>query len=100
MELRKKTLNKSEYVVKTISNYKKTGRTMLVVKIMSEADSYELCYDTLYSWDSVHDYGESVYNPVAYKTGNKTIAGGVSQTTAVQSMHTERKIRMQFRMRS
>lgn len=72
----KKTLNKSEYVVKTISNYKKTGRTMLIVKVMSEADSYELCYDTLYSWDSVHDYGESVYNPVAYKTGNKTIAGG------------------------
>lgn len=72
----KKTLNKSEYIVKTISNYKKTGRTMLVVKITSEADSYELSYDTLYSWDSVHDYGEDVYNPVAYKTGNKAIAGG------------------------
>ena len=49
---------------------------MLVVKILSGAQWYELNYDTLYTWDSINDYGNNVYNPVAYKTGNDTISNG------------------------
>ena len=70
------TLNSSEYTVKTYDNYKKSGRTLLVVKINTSGSKYTMTYDTIYSWDSISDYGESVYNPVAYKTGNQDIAGG------------------------
>ena len=69
-------LSSSEYKINTIQDYKGTGRTMLVVKILSGAQWYELDYDTLYTWDSINDYGNNVYNPVAYKTGNDTISNG------------------------
>ena len=69
-------LSSSEYKISTIQDYKGTGRTMLVVKILSGAQWYELNYDTLYTWDSINDYGNNVYNPVAYKTGNDTISNG------------------------
>lgn len=69
-------LSSSEYKISTIQDYKGTGRTMLVVKILSSAQWYELDYDTLYTWDSINDYGNNVYNPVAYKTGNDTISNG------------------------
>ena len=69
-------LSSSEYKISTIQDYKGTGRTMLVVKILSGAQWYELDYDTLYTWDSINDYGNNVYNPVAYKTGNDTISNG------------------------
>ena len=69
-------LSSSEYKISTIQDYKGTGRTMLVVKILSGAQWYELGYDTLYTWDSINDYGNNVYNPVAYKTGNDTISNG------------------------
>lgn len=69
-------LSSSEYKISTIQDYKGTGRIMLVVKILSGAQWYELDYDTLYTWDSINDYGNNVYNPVAYKTGNDTISNG------------------------
>lgn len=69
-------LSSSEYKISTIQDYKGTGRAMLVVKILSGAQWYELDYDTLYTWDSINDYGNNVYNPVAYKTGNDTISNG------------------------
>lgn len=69
-------LSSSEYKISTIQDYKGTGRTMLVVKVLSGAQWYELDYDTLYTWDSINDYGNNVYNPVAYKTGNDTISNG------------------------
>ena len=69
-------LSSSEYKISTIQDYKGTGRTMLVIKILSGAQWYELDYDTLYTWDSINDYGNNVYNPVAYKTGNDTISNG------------------------
>ena len=69
-------LSSSEYKISTIQDYKGTGRTMLVVRILSGAQWYELDYDTLYTWDSINDYGNNVYNPVAYKTGNDTISNG------------------------
>lgn len=69
-------LSSSEYKISIIQDYKGTGRTMLVVKILSGAQWYELDYDTLYTWDSINDYGNNVYNPVAYKTGNDTISNG------------------------
>lgn len=69
-------LSSSEYKISTIQDYKGTGRTMLVVEILSGAQWYELDYDTLYTWDSINDYGNNVYNPVAYKTGNDTISNG------------------------
>ena len=69
-------LDSSEYTIKTIDNYKNTGRAMLIVKIKTSGDYYQLIYNTLYSWDSINDYGDNVYNPIAYKTGNSSITNG------------------------
>lgn len=72
-------------------NYKNSNRTLLKVEIKDAADSYDLYFDTIYSWESIHDYGRVVYNPIAYETGNATIAngqadnGGVGKVTHTQN---------------
>lgn len=69
-------LPSSEYSVNTISNYRNSGRTMVVIQINAPADSYTVTYDTRHAWNSIKDYGKNVYNPVAFETGNDSIAGG------------------------
>lgn len=69
-------LSDSAFNVSIEENYKNTGRTMLTVKVKEPGDHYTVFYDTMHSWDSINDYGASVYNPVAYETGNDTITSG------------------------
>lgn len=69
-------LPSSTYTVKTIDNYKDTGRTMLIIDIHVSANHYNVYYNTVHSWNSLADYGREAYNPVAYETGNNTITNG------------------------
>ena len=70
-------LRESQYDVSTITNYKNTGRTMLIVSVKKSSDSgYRLTYSTVQSWESLYDFGNSVRNSVAFETGNSSIAGG------------------------
>lgn len=64
------------FTVKTIENYRNSGRTMLIVQIKDPGACYSVYYTTIHSWDSIVDYGKLVTNPVAYETGNEEIAGG------------------------
>lgn len=69
-------LKENEYSVSTISNYNDTGRTLLIVTIPGEANNYAVTYDTIHPWDSIKDFGNDVYNPVAYETRNDKIYKG------------------------
>ena len=71
-----KQLGENEYEVSTIENYKNSDRTMLIVRVKTEAPYYTVLYDTIYEWDAIKDYGRNLLNPVAYETGNDTIANG------------------------
>lgn len=71
-------LSSSSYTVKTIDNFNGSGRTLVRVDIKEEASKYKLFLDTVHSWNAISDYGVSVYNPVAYKTGNDTIKDGTA----------------------
>lgn len=66
----------TDFTVNTIKNYKKTGRTLLVIKINTEADHFYVTFDTVHSWNSINDFGRNVYNPAAYETGNESITKG------------------------
>lgn len=57
-------------------NWRGSGRTMLKVVIKDPGIHYTLSYETIHSWASVREYGNAVYNPVAYETGNGSITGG------------------------
>lgn len=71
-------LSSSSYTVKTVDNFNGSGRTLVRVDIKEEASKYKLFLDTVHSWNAISDYGVSVYNPVAYKTGNDTIKDGTA----------------------
>lgn len=64
------------FSVETKYNFKNSGRTLLIIKISDQADAYTVMYDTVYSWTSIKDWGNKVYNPVAYETGNPNIYTG------------------------
>ena len=69
-------LPENEYTYETIPNYNNTGRTMLIINIDEQAQYYTVYYKTIHSWESMHDFGRSVLNPVAYETGNEKITKG------------------------
>lgn len=71
-------LPETAFTVEQIPNYKNTGRTLLIVKIKEEAKYYDIFFDTVHSWDSISDWGNDVYNPVAYETGNDKIKYGTN----------------------
>ena len=71
-------LRVNAYTVEQQQNYKGTGRSLLIVKIKEPADWYEVYYDTIHPYESIRDYGNLVYNPVAYETGNADITSGVT----------------------
>jgi len=73
-------IDPSKYEVSTISNFRDTGRTMLVVRLKESFQYATLTYDMIYSWESVVDYGENVLNSVAYESGNDFIANGLPDT--------------------
>lgn len=66
----------SAFTVNTIDNYKGTGRTMLIVQVNETGKEYMLSFDTNHAWNAIKDYGNTVYNPVAYETGNASIYNG------------------------
>lgn len=70
------TLPEDCYDFEFTENFRNSGRTMLKVTVHEPAQEYELHYDTVHSWESIHDYGPSLLNPAAYQTGNEDIAEG------------------------
>ena len=72
-----KELNQSDYDVQTITNYKGTGRTLLIINIKVATETqYNISYSTVHSMESLYDYGTTVRNTLAYETGNNVIANG------------------------
>lgn len=68
--------NITAYTVNTIDNYNGTGRTMAIIHINAVGKCYTVWFDTIHAWNSIKDYGNDVYNPIAYKTGNASIYQG------------------------
>ena len=69
-------LSDGQYSVKTVENYKNSGRTMLIVQYNVPADKYYFTYSTNHAWDVILEYGKKVLNSVAYETGNEDIGDG------------------------
>lgn len=87
--------NAVEFTTSVLDNYKNTGRTMLVVQA-NVPDDIERNYDNqshsnttyrlfsgftvkfsgYYSWDSIYDYGNTLTNTVAYKSGSGALLNG------------------------
>ena len=74
----KGTLKDSQFSYELKADYKNSGRTMLVVRVKPQAKYYNVYYHTQHAWDSIKDYGNDIKNPVAYETGNDSIAKGYS----------------------
>ena len=72
------TVSPADYTVTTSDNFNGTGRTMFRLDIKDPSEKYTVFFDTTYSWNNLKDFGTNIYNPVAYKTGNKSIAGGTA----------------------
>lgn len=73
-----KEISKGKYNIETISNYKNTGQTLLVVKTETAAKRFSLKYTTIHTYENVKDYGKSQKVEVAYETGNEQIINGHS----------------------
>ena len=69
-------LSDGQYSVKTVENYKNSGRTLLTVQYNVPADKYYFIYSTSHAWDVILEYGKKVLNTVAYETGNEDIGDG------------------------
>lgn len=89
-------LDISGYDVSTIVNYNGTGRTMLKVKLKEPFNTAELTYSTIYSWESVIDYGGNLLISTAYETENEDIADGypdnggkISETALMKNLDPE-----------
>ncbi|MBQ8935029.1 MAG: hypothetical protein IJ049_01310, partial [Oscillospiraceae bacterium] len=65
-----------QYSVKTVENYKGSGRTMLIVQYNVPADKYYFTCATSHPWDVILEHGDNVLNSVAYETGNEDIGDG------------------------
>ena len=75
-------LPENEYTFETIPNYNNSGRTMLIINIDEQAQYYTVYYKTIHSWESMHDFGRNVLNPVAYETGNEKIFNPIALRNA------------------
>ncbi len=64
------------YSLELIPNWRGSGRTMMKITVLQKGVNYSLSYETIHAWTSIKDYGNAVYNPVAYETGNENIAKG------------------------
>ena len=69
-------LKESQFSYELKTDYKNSGRTLLVVRIKPQAKYYNVYYHTQHAWDSIKDYGKDIKNPVAYETGNDSITKG------------------------
>jgi len=65
-----------EFSIELIPNWRNSGRTLMKVIVKTPGTNYSLSYETNHSWASILEYGNNVYNPVAYESGNDRIANG------------------------
>ena len=67
------------YTYELKPNWQNSGRTMLVVNCQTTEDVYNkgfyLDYKGYYSWNAISDYGKTLNNTFAYKTGNDEYGG-------------------------
>ena len=64
--------------VSSEANYKGTGRTLYKFTTTDTVSNPQLFFTTNFSYDGIRDYGDIIYNPVAYETGNKQISNGTA----------------------
>ena len=69
-------LDSSEFSCTFVHDYNGTGRTLMIIRVLVRFDRAEFTYSTYYSWDSIIDYGTTLLNSVAYRTGNSTLGNG------------------------
>lgn len=62
--------------VSSKQNYKNTGRTLYTFSSSDKFGHGILQFKTNFAYDSVRDYGNAIYNPVAFETGNNSITNG------------------------
>lgn len=74
------TLRANQYTVDYQDNYKGTNRQLIIVTVKEPGDKYDLSYTSVHPYESLRDYGNLVYNPVVYETGNADIKDGVTNT--------------------
>lgn len=71
-------LTLGEYSYETQSNYRNTGRTLLLITITEPTKTrYSFSYTTSHAHASINDYGKNLLNSVAYETGNDKIGEGL-----------------------
>jgi len=68
--------------VEQYPNYKETGCELIKVRVTEPGDYYQLYYDSVHPYESIRDYGNLVYNPIAYETGNDDIKYGQENSDA------------------
>lgn len=66
--------------VSSTPNFKNTGRTLYKFTTNDTVTQPKLTFTTNFAYDSVRDYGENVYNPVVFETGNTKISNGTNDT--------------------
>lgn len=79
------------YNVSIIDNWNKTGRTMMIVRASLPQEinknyinvnnniaysGFSIKFTAYYSWDSIYDYGNTLNNTIAYKSGNGALTEG------------------------
>jgi len=82
----KAALDKTDFTVELIPNYKNSGRQMLIVRISKTDDYFTLTYRTVHSYEEVISLRDgriyNAVNPVAYETGNASITNGYPDNAA------------------
>ena len=69
-------LTQSDFDLFLISNYNDNGRTLMVIKIKEQFDTATLTFSSVYTWESIIDYGRLILNSIAFETGNNAITDG------------------------
>ena len=69
-------LDRSEYEITRISDFRGSGQDLLKINVTVPFMYCQVIYETGFSWESLKDYGRSVYNAAAYETGNHDLVQG------------------------
>lgn len=72
-------------------NYRNTGRTLYTFTSPDKFNKSILRFKTILDYDSVRDYGNMIYNPIAFETGNSSITNG-SYRVAKNLLHYKREM--------
>jgi len=83
------------FTVETVRNWQNSGQTMLIVYVTAPAGSenfynytatspcyftsgFTLTYQLVYTWENIHDYGQTALNSVAYRSDDGTLNDGMT----------------------